>query len=593
MGKLITIDPVTRIEGHLRIDVEVDGGAVKNAWSSGTMWRGIETILQGRDPRDAWVFTQRICGVCTTVHAMASVRSVENALGLEIPLNAQLIRNLIISAHALHDHIVHFYHLSALDWVDVTSALKADPVAASQLAEKISTWPGNSRHELAAVKAKLEGFVKAGQMGIFQNGYWGHPAMKLPPEVNLLAVAHYLQALDVQRKANQVVAILGSKTPNIQNLAVGGVANAINLDSPSTLNMERLYMVKTLLDEVTAFVQQVYLPDVAAVAGFYPDWFRYGAGVTNYLAVPDLPSDVKMTKFALPGGVIWNGELKVARHIESWGDDYLRQNVTESIARAHYDGAWTKGPWEEETVPKFAGEWKAETPAPDRYTWVKAPRLEGKPVQVGPLAQVLVGFITGHELTTRWVKAALAAVKAIHNIDLPPTALHSTLGRHAARAIRCAMLAEQAQEQWKALVANIGKGDVAIFTDPMGKDPNDPKGRTFLQRVKEDQGGIAKGVGFHEAPRGTLSHWSVIETDGKSMKLKNYQAVVPSTWNAGPRDAKDQKGPYEASLVGNPIADPKLPLEALRTIHSFDPCLACAIHTVDAEGEELARVKVL
>ena len=292
MGKLITIDPVTRIEGHLRIDVEVDGGAIKNAWSSGTMWRGIETILQGRDPRDAWAFTQRICGVCTTVHAIASVRSVENALGLEIPLNAQLIRNIIISAHALHDHVVHFYQLSALDWVDVTKVLEASPEKAAAFADSLGLeWAGNSRHALAAVKEKVKEFVAAGQLGIFTNGYWGHPAMKLSPEVNLLAVAHYLQALDVQRKANQVVAILGSKTPNIQNLAVGGVANAINLDSPSTLNMEKLYQVKTLLDEVSGFITQVYLPDVAAIAASYPDWLKYGAGVTNYLAVPDMPLD--------------------------------------------------------------------------------------------------------------------------------------------------------------------------------------------------------------------------------------------------------------------------------------------------------------
>src|SRR5512142_3382127 len=250
MGKLITIDPVTRIEGHLRIDVEVDGGAVKNAWSSGTMWRGIETILQGRDPRDAWVFTQRICGVCTTVHAIASVRSVENALGLEIPLNAQLVRNLLITAHAMHDHIVHFYQLSALDWVDVVSALKADPAKASALAESLSPWPGNGTVQLKAVQEKVKGFVETGQLGIFTNGYWGHPAMKLPPEVNLLAVAHYLQALEYQRKVNQIVSLLGGKTPNIQNLAVGGVANAINLDNEATLNMNKLYMVKDILDEM-------------------------------------------------------------------------------------------------------------------------------------------------------------------------------------------------------------------------------------------------------------------------------------------------------------------------------------------------------
>jgi hydrogenase large subunit len=578
MGKLITIDPVTRIEGHLRIDVEVEGGAVKNAWSSGTMWRGIETILQGRDPRDAWVFTQRICGVCTTVHAIASVRSVENALGLEIPLNAQLIRNIIMSSHALHDHVVHFYHLSALDWVDVTKVLEASPEKAAAFADSLGlTWAGNSRHALAAVKEKVKEFVAKGQLGIFTNGYWGHPAMKLSPEVNLLAVAHYLQALDVQRKANQAVAILGSKTPNIQNLAVGGVANAINLDSPSALNMEKLYQVKTILDEVQAFITQVYLPDVAAIAASYPDWLKYGAGVTNYLAVPDMPLDAKMTQFDLPGGVIWNGDLSKVRPVTSWNDDYLRQNVTESIARSYYDGDWSKGPWEEETQPKFTAEWKAETPAPQRYSWVKAPRLEGKPVQVGPLAQILVGYAQGHAGIKKWSDWMLGTAGKIAGVKLTPAVLHSTLGRHAARAIRCAVLSELAQKHWKLLVENVGKGDVAIFTDPM----------------KNLKPGIYKGVGFHEAPRGTLSHWSVIESDGKSMKLKNYQAVVPSTWNAGPRDGKDQKGPYEASLVGNPIAKADLPLEALRTIHSFDPCLACAIHTVDADGEEIARVKVL
>src|SRR5919109_2209110 len=279
MSTRVTIDPVTRIEGHLRIDLEVDGGKVKNAWSSGTMWRGIETILQGRDPREAWLFTQRICGVCTTVHAIASVRAVENALGLEVPLNAQYIRNLIVAAHALHDHIVHFYHLSALDWVDVTSALKADPARAAALGESISPWPGNSKKQLEAVKARLAGFVAGGQLGIFTNGYWGHPAMKLPPEGNLLAVAHYLQALDFQRKANQVVAILGGKTPNIQNLAVGGVMNAINLDNGSALNMQKLVMVKNLLLEVQKFVEQVYVPDVCAIGAMYPEWLRYDAGV--------------------------------------------------------------------------------------------------------------------------------------------------------------------------------------------------------------------------------------------------------------------------------------------------------------------------
>jgi hydrogenase large subunit len=577
MSQRITIDPITRIEGHLRIDLEVDGGRVSRAWSSGTMWRGIETILKGRDPRDAWVFTQRICGVCTTVHAIASVRSVESALDLQIPLNAQLIRNIIISAHAQHDHIVHFYHLSALDWVDVVSALQADTRATAALAAKVSNWPGNSEKALIAVKEKLAGFVKAGQLGPFTNGYWGHPAMKLPPEVNLLAVAHYLQALEIQRKANMVVAILGSKTPNIQNLAVGGVANAINLDNPATLNMEKLYKVKDILDEVQGFITQCYLPDVAAVAGFYPDWFKYGAGVTNYLAVPDMPTDAAMTRFDLPGGIIMAGAAR-PEPISGWDKKQpFIQKVTEGVAHSYYEGKADLHPWKGETNPRYTGEWKQETPAPEKYSWVKAPRLDGKPMQVGPLAQVLVGFLTGHELTVKYVKAAIDTVKAIHGIDVTPAMLHSTLGRHASRAIRCAMMGELSLKHWGLLVENIGKGDTSIFVDPMA---NLKAGATY------------EGVGLHEAPRGTLSHWTVIESDGKAMKLKNYQAVVPSTWNAGPRDDRDQAGPYEASLVGNPIADPRLPLEALRTIHSFDPCLACAIHTHDADGTEIAQVKV-
>jgi hydrogenase large subunit len=576
MSTRVTIDPVTRIEGHLRIDLEVDGGKVKNAWSSGTMWRGIETILQGRDPREAWIFAQRICGVCTTVHAMASVRSVENALDLEIPLNAQYIRNLIVTAHALHDHIVHFYHLCALDWVDVTSALKADPASTSRLAESLSPWGGNSTKQLAAVKEKLAGFVKGGQLGIFQNGYWGHPAMRLPPDVNLLAVSHYLQALDYQRKALQVVAILGSKTPNIQNLAVGGVANAINLDSPATLNMEKLYKVKDLLEEVSAFVQQVYFPDVAAVGGLYAEWAKYGAGVTDYMSVPELPLDTKGTKFDMPGGTIigGNGLTGAMKPITGFGAPYFRDSITETSKHAYYaDSGAPLHPWKGETKPDYNGDWKAETPAPDKYTWVKAPRFNGKPMQVGPLAQVLYAFRAGDPLTVKYATRMLETAGAVAKTKLTPAILESSLGRIAARCIRANVMSELALKHWKLLVENIGKGDTAIFNDPMPK----------LAK------GEYQGVGVHEAPRGTLSHWTVIR-DGK---LANYQAVVPSTWNAGPRDEHDKMGPYEASLVGNPIIDAKLPLEALRTIHSFDPCLACAIHTVDGEGQEIARVKVL
>ncbi len=566
MGKKITVDPVTRIEGHLRVDVEVDGGRVSNAWSSGQMFRGIETILLGRDPREAWLFTQRFCGVCTTVHAIASVRAVENALQLEVPLNAQFIRNLIMGAHAMHDHIVHFYHLSALDWVDVVSALKADPAKASALAESLSPWPHNNTLQLKAVQNKVKAFVEGGQLGIFTNGYWGHPAMKLPPEVNLLAVAHYLEALEYQRKVNRIVAILGSKTPNIQNLAVGGVANAINLDNQATLNMNKLFEIKDILDEMMAFIEQVYLVDVCAVGALYKDWLPYGAGVKNYLAVPDFPLDTKGTKFDLPGGTIFNGDLGSVKPITSFNDPYFRDNVTENVEHAWYEGKATKHPYEGETKPKYG-----EFDPAGKYSWVKAPRFQGKVMQVGPLAQVLVGFAQGHELTKKWATKALETAGKVAGAQLSPAILHSTLGRHVARMVRTAMICEITLKHWGLFVENLKKGDTTIFNEP--KFPS----------------GTVKGFGFHEAPRGVLSHWVVIENG----KIANYQAVVPSTWNAGPRDEKSQPGPYEASLVGNPIADPEKPLEVLRTIHSFDPCIACAIHTLDVEGKELAKVKAL
>ena len=566
MAKRIVIDPITRIEGHLRIDVEVGGGSVQNAWSSGQMWRGIEVILQGRDPRDAWVITQRICGVCTTVHAIASVRAVENALGLEIPLNAQLIRNIVVAAHALHDHIVHFYHLSALDWVDVVSALKGDPRKTARLAQSLSPWPRNSVKEFTAVKEKLTAFVQRGQLGPFTNGYWGHPAMKLSPEVNLLAVTHYLQALEYQRKANQAVAILGSKTPNIQNLAVGGVSNPINLDDDQTLNMAKLYWIKDLLEEVKAFVEQVYLIDVAAIGAMYPEWLGYGAGVKNYLSVPDMPLDTKGTTFDIPGGTIFNGNLRGAKQFESFEDPYFRDNVTECIAHSWYEGDWTRHPWEEETVPHYT-----EFEDNGKYSWVKSPRFQGKPMQVGPLSQILVAYATGHELTKQYLTQAIKLASSIAGVQLGPQHLHSTLGRHLARAVRAAVLANQALGHWQLLVNNIASGDVATFNAP------------------EFPRGEVQGFGFHEAPRGTLSHWVVIDNG----KIVNYQCVVPTTWNAGPRDDKGVKGPYEASLLGNPIADPERPLEVLRTIHSFDPCLACAIHTLDPEGRELVKVRAL
>ena len=566
MANKITIDPVTRIEGHLRIDCEVENGKVINAWSSGQMWRGIEIILRGRDPRDAWAYTQRICGVCTTVHAVASVRAVEDALKMEIPLNAQYIRNLIITAHNIFDHMAHFYQLSALDWVDIVSATTANASAAAALGQKLSGWRRNSTQEMQAVQDKLKKFIASGQLGIFASGYWGHPAMKLSPEVNLLAAAHYLQALEYERKINQVVAILGSKTPHIQNLVVGGVSNAINPNSPANLTVEKLFHIKTLIDEVGEFINQAMLTDVAAIGAAYADWTTYGAGVMNYLCVPELPMDTKGTQYELAGGYIPEGDLGKFTPIRTQQESQLTENIKESIKHAWYNGDWDRSPYEGETIPKYTG-FSYE----DRYSWIKSPTYLGKPAQVGPLPHVVNLYLAGHEPTRRYVDSTLQTVSTLAGTTVGIEALHSTIGRIAARVIRAAVLHDAMGKQWQALMDNIGKGDYDTFNTP-----------TFPK-------GEQRGVGFHEASRGTLSHWVIIE----NAKIKNYQCVVPSTWNAAPRNNEEALGPYEASLVGNPIADEALPLEVLRTIHSFDPCIACAVHLVDSKKTPLAKVQVL
>ncbi|MCK5519734.1 MAG: nickel-dependent hydrogenase large subunit [Candidatus Marinimicrobia bacterium] len=571
MAKHIIVDPVTRIEGHLRIDCDIENGHVSNAWSSGQMWRGIEPILLGRDPRDAWLYTQRICGVCTTVHAIASVRAVENALDMEIPLNAQYIRNMIIAAHSIHDHIVHFYHLSALDWVDIVSALSADPKATAKLANSLSDWPNNNEEHFKNVKARLSKFVASGQLGIFANGYWGHPAMKLPPEANLMAASHYLEAFEYQRIANQITAILGSKTPHIQNLAVGGVANAINPDNQAALNMEKLAHVNALMGKLQDFIRKVYLVDLTAVGALYADWLPYGAGVLNYLSVPDFPMDTKGTKFGTPGGYIPNGNLGKFHQIKTFGDPYFEDNVKESIKHSWYDGDWTKHPYEEDTVPKYEDYKNDELHKKERYSWVKAPTFFDKPAQVGPLANVLAMYLAGHEGAVKYTNLALEMISKVAGTKVGIEVLHSTLGRHAARCVRTNILFDVLQDNYNALIGNIATGDMDTFNPPVF-----PKGEQ-------------QGFGFHEAPRGVLSHWIVIK-DGK---IKNYQAVVPSTWNAGPRNQNDELGPYEASLIGNPIADEEKPLEVLRTIHSFDPCLACAVHMHNNKRKNIVTVNAL
>lgn len=573
VGSRVVVDPVTRIEGHLRIEARMDGERIAEAYSSGTMVRGIEIILRGRDPRDAWAFAQRICGVCTLVHAIASVRAVENALSYEVPYNAQLVRNLMIAAQFVHDHVMHFYHLHALDWVDVVSALSADPAATAELAQSISSWPRSSKGYFAEVQGKVKNLVASGQLGIFANAYWGHPAYKLPPEANLMAVAHYLDALAWQRDVAELHTIFGGKNPH-PHLLVGGAPNPIDLNSDSALNAERLARVQEIIGRMREFVDQVYLPDTLAIASFYKDWGTLGEGVGNFMTYGEFPgrggmSDLK--GLMIPRGVVLKRDLS---HLEPV-DLEKPGEIEEFVARSYYRYQSGKStglhPFEGETTFDYTG----PTPPYEQldvehgYSWLKSPRWNGQVVEVGPLARVLVLYASGHAQTRELVDSALA------KLQLPAQALYSTLGRTAARTLESKIIADAMQGWYDALIANIKAGDLKTHNERLW-DP-----RTWPA--------TARGAGFMEAPRGALGHWIVIENS----RIANYQAVVPSTWNAGPRDAKGQPGPYEAALVGTPLHDPKQPLEILRTIHSFDPCIACAVHVTDPGGEELVRVRVV
>ena len=566
----IAIDPITRIEGHLRIEVEVENGVVKDAWSSGTMFRGLELIVKDRDPRDAWVFAQRACGVCTTVHALASVRAVENALQLRIPTNARLIRNLIAGIQFVQDHVIHFYHLHALDWVDVVSALSADPAATAQLAGSLSDWPTNSTGNFKTVQAKLKTFVDSGQLGPFANGYWGHPAYKLPPEANLMAVAHYLEALDWQRDVIKIQAMLGGKNPHPQSYVVGGMAMGVDPNSPTALTTRRLSEVTELTQEAQAFVEGVYLPDVLAIAGLYKDWAGVGAGIGNYLAYGDFPEDDsgQPEAFYLPRGRIMNRDLTKVEAVDHIG-------VGESVSHSWYtyggdDGA-LKHPWDGVTEPTYTG------PRPpfdtlegsDKYSWLKAPRYEDQPMEVGPLARMLVAYASGHKDVKAGVDGILSA------LGVGPEALFSTLGRVAARALETKLLIAR-MSTWQAdLEHNLDTGDLAI-ADISRWDP-------------ASWPADAKGWGMEEAPRGALAHWVVI----KDQKIANYQLVVPSTWNGSPRDARGRRGAWEEALIGTPVADPERPVEVLRTIHSFDPCMACAVHVHDPAAGSGVEIQVV
>jgi hydrogenase large subunit len=498
------------------------------------------------------------------------VRGVEDALGIEIPPNARMIRNLIEGIQYVQDHVIHFYHLHALDWVDIVSALDADPADTAALAQSISDWPKSSEDYFAGVQAKLKSFVQAGQLGPFANAYWGHPAYQLPPEANLMAVAHYLEALDWQRQVIKAHAILGGKNPHLQTYVVGGVAIPVDPNSASALNADKIAHLMGLFAQAKEFVEKVYLPDVLAAAPFYLDWAGLGEGIGNFLSYGDFPrvSINDPGSYFLPQGIILNRDLSTVHDVD-------HQKIAEYVAHSWLDYAdgdsAAKHPWEGETSPNYTG------PQPpyeflntdEKYTWMKAPRYDGKAMEVGPLARMLVAYGRGHSRVQELVNAVLEELGA------GPEALFSTLGRLAARCIETVVLAEQLIPWTNELAANIGSGDLRIHE----LDHWDPS--TWPAE--------AKGWGRTEAPRGALGHWVHI----KDSKVENYQCVVPSTWNASPRDASDQMGPYEASLIGTPVADPDQPVEILRTIHSFDPCMACAVHVTDPDGREITRIRIV
>ncbi|MGX5845247.1 nickel-dependent hydrogenase large subunit [Mesorhizobium sp. ArgA1] len=583
-GQRIVVDPVTRIEGHMRCEVNIDEqNFIRNAVSTGTMWRGLEVILKGRDPRDAWAFVQRICGVCTGTHALTSVRAVEDALGIMIPENANSIRNIMQLSLQIHDHLVHFYHLHALDWVNPINALKADPVATSQLQQAVSpSHPMSSPGYFRDTQNRLKKFVESGQLGPFKNGYWTNPAYLLPPEADLMAVTHYLEALDFQKEIMTVRTIFGGKDIH-PNWLVGGVPCAINMDGPmaagAPLNMERLNYVKSVIDRTLTFVENVYIPDIIAIGGFYKGWL-YGGGLSGksvlaYGDIPDRANDYSAANLMMPQGAMINGNFTEVLPV----DVRNPQEVQEFVPHSWYkypDEAKGLHPWDGiteanyELGPNLKGTSTniEQIDEGAKYSWIKAPRWKGHAMEVGPLARDAVGYVQGHAEIKEQVDATLRA------LDVPFSALFSTLGRTAARALESQWAARKQVYFLDKLIANIKAGDSATANT----EKFDPK--TWPSEVK--------GVGFTEAPRGALGHWIRI----KDTRIENYQCVVPTTWNGSPRDHAGNIGAFEASLMDTKVERAEEPVEILRTLHSFDPCLACSTHVMGPDGQELTTVKV-
>jgi len=564
----IVVDPVTRIEGHLRVEAVVENGVITDAFSSGTMVRGLEKILIGRDPRDAWAITERVCGVCTTVHALASCRAVEDALGIAVPPTAELIRNIMMATLYVQDHVVHFYHLHALDWVDIVNALKADPKKAAELAGSFSRWDKNTPAYFSQVQDKIKQFAASG-LGIFANGYWGHPAYKLPPEVNLIAVAHYLDALEWQKEVVKIHAVFGGKNPH-PNYLVGGVPCSIDANEVAAINSERLNLVARLISQADEFVNEVYIPDLLAVASFYKDWAQWGGGLKNYMSYGEYPTQGygKPEAFKYPRGVVLNRDLSTVHPVNPRDSQEIKEYIASSWYT--YDGGDGVGmhPWEGETKLKYSGPKPPfETLAGyEKYSFLKTPRWKENPMEVGPLARLVVAYASGHTDVQELVKDTLG------KLNVPVTALFSTLGRTAARGLDAALAMGWLKEFFAELMGRVKINETSTFNGERWEPKSWPKD--------------AEGVGLVEAPRGSLAHWIKIH-DGA---IENYQLVVPTTWNGSPRDAKGLRSSFEEALIGTPVANLEQPVEIIRTIHSFDPCLACAVHLYDPQGRHISQI---
>jgi quinone-reactive Ni/Fe-hydrogenase large subunit len=556
MTTRMIIDPITRIEGHLRIEVELDAAnTVKDAWSSITLWRGIETILQGRDPRDAGLITQRFCGVCTYVHYEASILACEDAFKVKPPANARIVRNLISGAQYLYDHIMHFYHLHGLDWVDIVSALSADPKKAVEMARAYSPNPYNcSETHYRAVQERLKKFVQSGRLGPFANAYWGNPSYKLPPEANLIITSHYLDALQISKIGATMTAIFGGKNPHPQSLVVGGISSVMDSVDASRLG-EYLFRLK----EIRNFIDTAYIPDVLLAATYYKQegLQGLGGGVKNYLAYGGFPLDDDWSKLLFPRGLVKAADVAHPMALDE-------EKITEEATHSWYQDKGPLHPYKGWTYPEYTGfDKEGHLKGNEKYSWCKAPRYDGIPYEVGPLARLVVAYAQGHTELKGLIDGTLKAA------GLPVTVLFSTLGRTAARAIETKYVADHIEGWVNQLIANVKAGDTRTWTPC--EVPRSGQGR-----------------GMTEPPRGALGHWVRIE----NKVIANYQAVVPSTWNCSPRDKAGRRGPYEESLIGVKLAKADQPLEIIRTIHSFDPCMACAVHIIDPQTNEIRKYRV-